>query len=379
MTDQQRTGLRPTPALLRRSSLLAMGRLARALHGLSRHAGYVALALPHCPPVVGHDPGHDALPMGYDFHDTPEGPRLIEVNTNAGGLLLAWLAQHPQGWRDWNTPVPDDLARQWAASPLARYFRQEQQRAMPGQPLRQVVILDQAPREQFLYPEMAAYAALFRAMGLTAQVCGPESLEMDERGVFHAGQAVQLVYNRHCDFYLEQPELAGLRAAWLAGRVCLTPNPRAYGLLADKRRMVLWRERAALREAGVAETICDRLQIMIPPCRMLADMDRDALWQNRKNWVLKPVTSFGSRGVVLGESMSRVRFAALEATTTLVQSRIPPSLVQDGAESLKCDWRLFTYQDKIITVAARLYKGQVTNLRTPGSGFAPVVMANAAH
>lgn len=26
--------------------------------------------------------------MGYDFHVTPEGPKLIEINTNAGGAFL---------------------------------------------------------------------------------------------------------------------------------------------------------------------------------------------------------------------------------------------------------------------------------------------------
>jgi hypothetical protein len=45
----------------------------------------------------------------------------------------------------------------------------------------------------------------------------------------------------------------------------------------------------------------------------------------------------------------------------------------DGtAERRKTDVRLYTYDGRNLLTAARLYQGQVTNLRTPGGGFAPV-------
>lgn len=45
----------------------------------------------------------------------------------------------------------------------------------------------------------------------------------------------------------------------------------------------------------------------------------------------------------------------------------------DGiAERRKMDVRLYTYDGQILLTAARLYQGQATNFRTPGSGFAPV-------
>jgi hypothetical protein len=43
-----------------------------------------------------------------------------------------------------------------------------------------------------------------------------------------------------------------------------------------------------------------------------------------------------------------------------------------AAERRKTDVRLYTYNGRILLTAARLYQGQVTNLRTPGGGFAPV-------
>ncbi|WP_284155270.1 hypothetical protein [Sulfuricystis multivorans] len=39
---------------------------------------------------------------------------------------------------------------------------------------------------------------------------------------------------------------------------------------------------------------------------------------------------------------------------------------------LKLDVRAYAYAGQVQLLAARLYAGQTTNFRTPGSGFAPV-------
>jgi hypothetical protein len=45
----------------------------------------------------------------------------------------------------------------------------------------------------------------------------------------------------------------------------------------------------------------------------------------------------------------------------------------DGAPAeRKTDIRLYVYDGEILLTAARLYRGQATNFRMPGSGFAPV-------
>ena len=41
-------------------------------------------------------------------------------------------------------------------------------------------------------------------------------------------------------------------------------------------------------------------------------------------------------------------------------------------QARKTDVRLYTYDGKVLLMAARLYQGQTTNFRTPGGGFAPV-------
>jgi hypothetical protein len=46
--------------------------------------------------------------------------------------------------------------------------------------------------------------------------------------------------------------------------------------------------------------------------------------------------------------------------------------IDDAPQVRKMDVRLYTYDSRVLLVAARLYQGQTTNFRTPGGGFAPV-------
>ncbi len=167
--------------------------------------------------------------------------------------------------------------------------------------------------------------------------------------------------------------MADLKTAYLIGRVCLSPNPFAYGLLADKRRMILWSDAQALKALELPNSDEKLLLDLVPSSSLLSQHDPDELWSQRKDLIFKPVNRFGSRGVLMGKSITRKRFAELEPETTLVQQVVVPSVetAADGQE-FKMDLRLFVYRDHLLGVGARLYQGQVTNLRTEGGGFAPV-------
>ncbi|ABA90267.1 hypothetical protein Pcar_3032 [Syntrophotalea carbinolica DSM 2380] len=355
---------------LPRRDLRTMIRTVRALYRLSTQAAYRQAVLPQLPEAARFDPGHNAVMMGYDFHLTEEGPRLIEVNTNAGGALLSYLAHH----------ADEASARKGMSDKLKKAFlgpfAQEMQAFSQGRQdrPRHIAIIDEAPQEQFLYHEMEVFADLFRDWGVDAQVVDPQRLQADAERVTLDGAEVDLIYNRHCDFYLEEPAMAGIRAAYLAGRVCLTPNPFVYGLLGDKRRMVLWSDPAALAELGVEEGDIALLQQGVPVSRLLQTQDPDVIWKERRGWVFKPVDRFGSRGVLVGEKISRKRFNELDTATTLVQQLVAPSLTPAAADEkpMKTDLRLFVYRDRVVGIGARLYRGQVTNLRTEGGGFARV-------
>jgi hypothetical protein len=355
---------------LPRRDLRAMILAVRTLYRLGRLPAYRKAVLPRLPEVARFDPGPAAVMMGYDFHLTEDGPRLIEVNTNAGGALLSLLAQHAD-----EASALAGLNNKFKAAFLGPFA--EEIRAFSGgrrtRPQR-IAILDENPSQQFLYREMQVFADLFRAWGVDADVVDPCRLQAGADGVWLDNRPVDMIYNRHCDFYLEEDAMTGIRAAYLAGSVCLSPNPFAYGLLGDKRRMVLWSDPQALGALGVAEEDAALLLHLVPKSRLLATEKADILWQERRALVFKPVDRFGSRGVLVGEKISRKRFEQLDPATTLAQQLVPPSLTHgtDDDPPMKTDLRLFVYRDRILGIGARLYRGQVTNLRTEKGGFARV-------
>ena len=98
---------------------------------------------------------------------------------------------------------------------------------------------------------------------------------------------------------------------------------------------------------------------------------------DRKAWVFKPESGYASRGVYVGKSISRQKLAELPMDSYLAQHYAPhPILDRDGVE-WKYDVRFFADRGQIIGAAARVFQGQVVGLRQPGSGFAPIRIAEA--
>jgi len=370
MTIEQ-TGIpiSPTRVDICRHDLKRMHTLARTLFRLSQRESYQQRVFPEVPEIARFDPGHAALMMGYDFHLGPDGPRLIEVNTNAGGAFVAWQSQ----MRDLQGGAGIAMSGRFQQRLLFSFQREWREFSRSLRALKCLVILDDDPPNQPLYPEMVSCRDWLIRHGIDTRIADPGDLQSSAEGVYHQGRKVELIYNRHCDFYLEDEAQSALRSAYLAGSVCLSPNPFAYGLLADKRRMTLWSDEAVLQQLGLSSARTRLLLEMVPLSRLMGDMDATHLWDERKQLIFKPVNKFGGRGVLMGKSITRKRFAEMEPDSTLVQQLVPPSQVtsKDG-ESFKVDLRLFVYRDHLLGVGARLYQGQLTNLRTPGGGFAPV-------
>ena len=95
------------------------------------------------------------------------------------------------------------------------------------------------------------------------------------------------------------------------------------------------------------------------------------LWRDRSGLFFKPARGHGSK-------VTRRVWSEITAGDYVAQTYAPPSLCgvsQAGERSkLKVDIRLYTYAGKLLIAAARLYQGQTTNMRTPGGGFAPVLL-----
>ena len=68
-----------------RRDLAAMVDVVAAIEAAAESPTYQAAVLEWAPAIARRDFGPRGVFMGYDFHLGADGPKLIEVNTNAGG------------------------------------------------------------------------------------------------------------------------------------------------------------------------------------------------------------------------------------------------------------------------------------------------------
>lgn len=330
---------------------------------------YQETVLARAPRIAQFEPGPRGVFFGYDFHLADTTPKLIEINTNAGGGLLNVLlaASLSEGGTDAAALEEAFLAM----------FREEWRRQRGDQPLRSIAIVDDDPSGQYLYPEFLLFQALFRRAGYTALIAAPSDLGLRDGALYCGATRVDLVYNRLTDFMLEEPAHAALREAYLAGAAVLTPHPRAHALYADKRNLALLCDPATLCRLGAPPTLAECLARCIPTTVEVTPDSADHLWHERRHLFFKPIHGYGSKGAYRGEKLTRRVWQEILAGQYVAQAFVPPSrrVLQEAAE-LKMDFRYYVYGGQPQLVAARLYQGQTTNFRTPQGGFAPVVVEN---
>ena len=308
--------------------------------------------------------------LGYDFHLTDEGPKLIEINTNAGGGLINAYLLAAHGQADKGARVKDAFVDM---------FREEWRLERGAAQLKRIAIVDEDPGGQFLAAEFALFVELFEQHGIAAVIADPRDLVRDGNRLLHAGEPVDLIYNRLTDFALDATVNADLQAVFEAGGVVLTPHPPAHALYADKRNLMLLCDDAALRELGADLETRRCLVAGIPLTVAVCPEQGERFWNERKRWFFKPPAGFGSRAAYRGAKLTRRVFEEILHGGYIAQEIAPQSehVVQVGeaGQRMKADIRCFVYDRRIQLVAARLYQGQTTNFRTPGGGFAPVFIA----
>lgn len=368
------------PVFVSRGHLESMRRAIEAIQRVVASPAYQERVLAYAPAIARHDPGTPGVFEGYDFHLGPNGPRLIEINTNAGGAMLnAMLAKAQRACckeLEDLASVPADLAS--FDQKLRATFAAEHARARPGAKLAQVVIVDDVPEEQYLYPEFRLVASALEAGGIRTRIVDPSRLRFDGRvlRVDDDEQPIDLVYNRLTDFSLAEPRHSVLRDAYLADAAVVSPHPRAHALRADKRNLVLLSDPAALVSFGLGPDDVELLVEVVPRTRLVRPELADAFWAERKQLFFKPAVGYGSKAAYRGDKITKRVFEEILDGTYVAQDLVPPSerlVVIEGQEvTLKVDLRNFVYDGEIQLVAARLYQGQTTNFRTQGGGFATV-------
>lgn len=364
------------PVFLPRADLDRMLATVTAIEDVARLPGYREAATAWTSAIARHDPGLCGAFMGYDFHLAGDAPRLIEINTNAGGAFLnafsakAQLACCPEV----AAAMADAQASHFDRDVIAMFEAEWKLQGRAGRP-NSIAIVDDAPEAQYLYPEFLLAQRLFEASGMVSLIADPEALSYDGRSLTCGGQPIDLIYNRLVDFDLSLPKHAAIRRAYEDGAVVLTPNPHNHATLADKRNLTLLTDANRLRDWGASEATRAALA-GIPKAVVVTFDDADDLWQRRKALFFKPVAGYGGKAVYRGDKLTRSTWEEILGAAYIAQEFAPPGerLIKLGDDTVgrKVDVRLYTYNGHLLLAAARLYQGQTTNLRTEGGGFAPV-------
>ncbi len=353
-----------------------MLRIVRAIEAVTRLPGYREAALSWAPESARHNYGPLGVFMGYDFHLAADGPKLIEVNTNAGGAFLNALLAKAQRACCAESKVARNRGEADHFEPaVLRMFEQEWAlQRTSGKPQR-VAIVDDRPAVQYLYPEFVLAQRFFQKHGIEAVIADAEELDYEGGSLRIGNQPIDLVYNRLVDFAFEQPEHAALRAAYLDKAVVVTPNPHVHALFADKRNLTLLSDPVALGSWGLPREMRADLAGVPRTVLVTADNARQ-LWDERKKLFFKPAGGHGGKAVYRGDKVTKGVWAEITRGGYVAQAFAAPSermIKVDGvSETRKADIRLYVYDGQVLLTAARLYQGQTTNFRTPGGGFAPV-------
>jgi hypothetical protein len=327
------------PMFVSREHLEKMARVVSAVEAVVATSYFLSTALAWAPEIARYDPGSPGGLLGYDFHLAP-----MEADAIEAALIEILIAE-------------------WHAQ-------------KKGVPLMSVAIVDEAPEQQYLYPEFLLYRQLFGRHGIEATICDPRELAARDGRLWKGSQPIDFVYNRLTDFALAQPAQAPLALAYLAREVGMSPHPRAHALYADKRNLTLLCDEAFLRATGVADDAIATLLAAIPRTEIMTAANRDALWARRRQLFFKPAAGYASKAAYRGDKLTRRVWEEMAQGTYVAQALVAPSERHIGgpetASALKADVRNYASAGEVKLVAARLYQGQTTNFRTPGGGFAPV-------
>lgn len=313
--------------------------------------------------------------MGYDFHlqNNNENknitPKLIEINTNAGGAFLNLCLLNAIYKNDKNN-IADKLANEFVAMFKNEFtiFSNNQKN------LQTIAIVDENPSEQFLYPEFEICQKILAKNNIQTIISSPENLSIQNNNLYYNNSIkIDFVYNRLTDFYLRSnAKNNALLTAYQNDFAAISPNPKIYDLYANKNNLINLSNADFLDNLNIDNQSKNILLKHIPKILKVKNNDTEYLWKQRKNLFFKTAEGYGSKAVYRGDKLTKKVFAEIiESDAYLAQEIIPPSehLLKNINAVMKADFRCYCYNGKIQLVAARLYQGQTTNFRTENGGF----------
>ncbi len=312
-----------------------------------------------------HDPGNFGIMMSYDFHlDSSDHPKLIEINTNASFLALGSEFYRMRGVAGCNLSFSLDSIAECIQNEKKLF---DQKNEKPFSPVKNICIVDENPSTQRLFSEFLLYQSHLQKHGFNCDIYDTLDIELINKSDF--------IYNRCTDFYLAEEKHKPLQNLFRNHLKCFSPNPNEYFHLADKKRLEEWTDDQSLffqQFPGWTEHVRPSLLAS----HDLNNENASQLWEKRKHLFFKPRNAFGAKQSYKGASISRTLYDSLVTQGIIAQELCPAPQIKfptdQGPQDFKYDLRFYVYRDEVQFCIARVYQGQVTNMRTELGGFAPV-------
>lgn len=368
------------PVFVAEKQVARIAQVVQAIESIVAMPAYRTHVLASAPAIARIDPGGPrGVFFGYDFHLSDGRLSLIEINTNAGGAMINTALARAQRscCSAMDEMLPDGASIDDFERQIIDMFRREWRLADHDRPLGTIAIVDEAPEQQYLFPEFLLFQRLFERNGIKAVICSPADLRWGEGRLWHGTTPVDLVYNRLTDFYLEQPACAALRSAYEQHAIALSPHPQAHALYAQKRLLALFSDDGELQSLGVPDATRELLLQSVPRTEVVVSTEGERLWAHRRELFFKPLAGYGGRAAYRGDKLTRRVWQEILAGGYVAQEFAPPGercIEDEGTpRTMKYDIRSYVYNGNVQWLAARLYQGQTTNFRTKGGGFASVL------
>jgi len=152
--------------------------------------------------------------MAFDFHLTPTGPKLIEINTNADNISTALQILDESGRR-----AESDHIR----SKIVQAIFKEYKLACPIGTLKCVCIVDFELCNHRMIEEYEQIANLLRKAGIDCFVVEPHEISRENDRLYYNGKSIDLIYNRlSTDKRLLHPDCKLIRDVAIKEGVVLT-------------------------------------------------------------------------------------------------------------------------------------------------------------
>ena len=208
--------------------------------------------------------------MSFDFYCTDNRMFLLEINTNASGILLAFLLEQYHGFQQ-GICLQD----------LHQMFSTAFPSIQSG-----IAIVDEDPLSQKTYFEQYQFLRLFQHWGYPAFHWNVHDIQFKNGSFYLQEQHVHNIYNRYCDFYLSIPSALQDAIKSHGYNPTVNPHPQDYDYFANKARLVQFSDPQFLATLQLSEAKIKAITAVLPPVKDVKKENSDSLWGKRKTLFL---------------------------------------------------------------------------------------------